>query len=688
MDFRSWKPDRQRRRIPRREASQEWRRLVMFAGALGLISWAVWQMYLVLAVGGVTPLEWAVLVLFSFNFAWIGFSFVSATAGFIAVIVMRLTRRKTLAGHALTTRTAVIVPMYKESPERVFSVIEASIGEIDAAGEGHSFDFFILSDTTDAEHALVEESAFLKLRERLSDAAPVYYRRRRHNEARKVGNIADFCTRWGGAYDFMLVLDADSTMTAQTMITLARRMEDDPGLGLLQTIPMIINAETLFGRIQQFAARAYGSVVGAGLAWWSQNEGNYWGHNAIIRIRAFMQSAGLSELRGRPPFGGAILSHDFVEAALLRRAGWKVRTAIDLNGSYEECPPSLLDLALRDRRWCQGNLQHSRLVTAKGLHWVSRMHFISGIMSYLASPLWLLLIMSGFALALQAQFVRPEYFPDYFTFFPQWPIIDPARALALFFSTMGVLLMPKFYGYFLLLFDKKWRNKAGGVVHGAISVVMEILLSALIAPIMMLIQTGAVFGVLGGRDSGWKPHRREGGGIPFSDIARRHARHVVFGLVLTAGSFAVSPYLAAWMSPTLLGLLLAIFLSAWTASPAAGRCAKRLGLFLTPEEAEPPSVAIRAKHVRTAYTEATTHATSLEQLASNAEARASHLALIESEQKPTKGRFDVPEVMAAAKIGESASVGEAIGLLTPVERQALINSRKLITSLAAKANQT
>jgi membrane glycosyltransferase len=398
-----------------------------------------------------------------------------------------------------------------------------------------------------------------------------------------------------------------------------------------------------------------------------------------------MESAGLSELRGKPPFGGAILSHDFVEAALLRRAGWKVRTAMDLNGSYEECPPSLLDLAIRDRRWCQGNLQHSRLITQRGLHWVSRMHFISGIMSYLASPLWLLLILCGFALALQAQFVRPEYFPDYFTFFPQWPIIDPARALALFFATMGILLMPKLYGYILLIFDSKWRNEAGGVVHGLISVVMEIVLSALIAPIMMLIQTGAVLGVLRGRDTGWTPQRRDGGQIAFSAIAKRHARHMIFGLILTFGAFAVSPALAAWMSPTLIGLLLAILLSAWTASRAAGLFAKRLGLFLTPEEVEPPRVAEIAERVRPVYADVTAHAADITRLASNPDARASHIWLIDPEQRPAKGRFDAAEIIAAAKIAESSSVAEALELMTPPERQALVNSRRLIVALAAKA---
>ena len=686
QDFWRWNKSKARV-IPSAEQSTAWRRILVFAGTLGLIGWAVWQMYLVLSVGGMTPLEWGVLVLFSINFAWIALSFVSSTVGFIALVVERWPRRAVITAPApLARRTAVIIPVYNEDPVRIFATIEASVCELREAHEAASFDFFILSDTTQAEKALAEEAAFLRLRERVGDFGSVFYRRRKHNEHRKTGNIADFCSRWGSAYDFMLVLDADSTMSSATMIELARRMEADERLGLLQTIPLIINADTLFARIQQFAARAYGSLMGAGLAWWTQNEGNYWGHNAIIRTGAFMSAAGLSELSGRPPFGGSVLSHDFVEAALLRRAGWKVRTAMDLNGSYEECPPSLLDLAIRDRRWCQGNLQHSRLVNARGLHWVSRMHFISGIMSYLASPFWLMLILCGLALSLQAQLLRPEYFPDYFSDIPQWPIIDPERALGLFYFTMAVLLTPKLYGYLLLIFDKKWRNEAGGVFHGAVSVVCEVLLSALLAPIMMLIQTGAVWAVLRGHDTGWKPQRRDGGDIAMSAVIKRHARHVIFGALLTVAAFLVSPALAAWLSPALIGLLFSIVLSGGTASHAAGKKARMLGLFLTPEEVAPPKIAERAASLKPAYAEAVASASNFEALAADGNARGAHLALIESEQHAPKARFDAPEIIAAAKIADVSTVKEALALLTPTERQALANSRKLIIALAGKDN--
>jgi len=227
-------------------------------------------------------------------------------------------------------------------------------------------------------------------------------------------------------------------------------METNPTAGLVQTLPMIVNARSLFSRVQQFAGRLYGPLIAAGVAWWHGSEGNYWGHNAIIRVRAFAEAAALPQLRGRKPFGGHILSHDFVEAALLRRAGWGIYMLPTLAGSYEEVPPSLLDFAARDRRWCQGNLQHLAVVPARDLHWVSRLHFMVGIGAYLTAPLWLLFLLLGMLISLQARFVRPEYFPKGFSLFPTWPAQDPVLAIWVFVATMGLLLLPKLLSLVLL----------------------------------------------------------------------------------------------------------------------------------------------------------------------------------------------------------------------------------------------
>lgn len=383
------------------------KRWSVVGSALLLSAFAIYEMRGVFMLGGLTPLEYLVLVLFAINFCWIALAFCAGIAGMISII---RGKKSAVEEVELNTRTAILMPTYNESPDRVFAAVETMALALADTPDGHAFDWFILSDTTDPEVALAEEHAFWLLREATAGKARVYYRRRRKNVARKAGNVADFCRRWGSSYDHLLVLDADSVMETSTIVSLARRMQADPDAGLIQTIPALIKGTTLMARVQQFAARFYGPVIGTGLAWWVQKEGNFWGHNAIIRTEAFMKAAGLPHLSGKPPFGGHILSHDFVEAALIRRAGWSVKIAADLYGSYEECPPSIIDMAVRDRRWCQGNLQHTRVLPAKGLHWVSRMHLVTGIMSYLSSPFWLMLILSGLLLALQAHYIRPEYF--------------------------------------------------------------------------------------------------------------------------------------------------------------------------------------------------------------------------------------------------------------------------------------
>src|SRR5690606_1308627 len=275
---------------------------------------------------------------------------------------------------------------YNEDPLRTTAALQAMAEELAAAGHAAGFEIVVLSDSTRADAWIRESIAIARLRGRLAGVMPVWYRRRWRNTGRKSGNVQDFVERWGARYEFMVVLDADSLLSADTLVTLVRAMSADPQLGLLQTVPLLVGRRSLLARLQQFAGRMYGPVIARGVAAWSGDDGNYWGHNAIIRIAAFAESCGLPELPGRRPFGGHILSHDFVEAALLRRRGWKVRMLPKVMGSYEESPPSLIDLAVRDRRWAQGNLQHAKVVGAAGLTMPSRMHLAFGIMSYVASP--------------------------------------------------------------------------------------------------------------------------------------------------------------------------------------------------------------------------------------------------------------------------------------------------------------
>jgi membrane glycosyltransferase len=327
------------------------RRAYILLGTAVLTLAGCYEMYDVLKVGGVTILESLVLGLFVLLFAWIAFSFMSTMAGFF-VLLLRMRDPLGIDPQSplpsIRSKTALLLPTYNENPYRIMGRLRAICESVEQTGQASQFEWFVLSDTTDPSIWIAEEKCFLRLRaHRRADR--LFYRHRPKNTARKSGNIEDWVRRFGAGYDHMIILDADSLMTGDTIVRLVAAMEQHPTVALIQTLPVVVNARTLFARLQQFAGRLYGPLIAAGIAWWHGSEGNYWGHNAIIRVRAFARDAGLPELRGRKPFGGHILSHDFVEAALMRRGGWEIRMAPTLGGSFEECPPSLLDFAARDR---------------------------------------------------------------------------------------------------------------------------------------------------------------------------------------------------------------------------------------------------------------------------------------------------------------------------------------------------
>jgi len=668
---------------PERSRTRLWPRIFVLGGAALLIAAAVYEMTNVLLIGGMTIVEWIVLFFFTLNFAWIALAFTGALGGF-ARLVRRRRRKPRLSSAPIAGRTAMLMPTYNESPERVFAAVEAMASGLAEAYPDAPIDWFILSDTTSPSIILAEEAALIAIRSRVGSEPRIYYRRRRLNHARKAGNIADFCKRWGGAYDYLIVLDADSLVEPSVILELIRRMEADPDAGLIQTVPALVNGRTLLARLQQFAGRVYGPVIAAGLGWWSGSEGNYWGHNAIIRRKAFTEAAGLPVLSGKPPFGGHILSHDFVEAALIRRAGWTVRLADDLEGSYEEGPPSIVDLAVRDRRWCQGNLQHSRLLTAAGFHWNSRLHLLTGIMSYVASPLWLLLIIAGLALSLQAQYVRPEYFGDSFQLFPTWPAIDPERALRLLGITALVLFGPKLLGLSLLLTDRRARTASGGTWNVFASFLVEFVISMLIAPIMMLIQSGMVSSILRGKDSGWNPQRRDDGRIGLRELFVRHRWHMAGGVALAVAAELISPVMLAWLLPAIAGLVFAMPLSALTASPIVGDIVRRDGLLRTPEEAFIPPIETAARAHRPIYREIAASGSDVIPLLRDERRRRVHLALIDRHSaERARGHVDPVEVIAAAKIAQARSVEEALSFLDPREQATALATPELCERLAA-----
>jgi membrane glycosyltransferase len=659
--------------------SVAFRRAGIFMGTAAMTMAGCYEMYEVLQVGGVTALEWMVLFLFVLLFAWIAFSFMSALAGFV-VLLFRIRDPLGIDPDAplpsIGSKNAMLLPTYNENPYRIMARLQAMQESVDQSGYGSWFDWFVLSDTTDPAVWIAEEKCFLRLRQHLG-ANNIYYRHRPENSARKSGNIEDWIKRFGAGYDHMIILDADSLMTGDTVVRLVSALERHPGVALIQTLPIVVNAKTLFARLQQFSGRLYGPLIAAGIAWWHGSEGNYWGHNAIIRVRAFAQDAGLPDLRGRKPFGGHILSHDFVEAALMRRAGWAIRMVPALGGSFEECPPSLLDFAARDRRWCQGNLQHLAVLPARGLHWVSRLHLLTGIGSYLTAPLWLLFLLLGILISLQAQFVRPEYFPKGFSLFPKWPAQDPILAAWVFIGTMGLLIVPKLLAYILLATQTHNRKQFGGSLVVFIGLVIETFLSGLIAPVMMIFQSSAVGEILLGRDAGWQVQRRDDGEWSGGELIRKYALPTLFGIGMAASAFAVSLPLLLWMAPVILGLVLCVpiaMLSSKASNPNSG-------LFRTPEQTTPPQVLIRANELASAAGEAV--ACPLLELRNDPRLLEAHLMNLPGDRPRNRGQINPHLAIARAKIEDAETFDEALGYLTSREEFAVLGAPTMLRAVCA-----
>ena len=558
-------------------AARRW--LFLFLVVVSTAAAAV-KLYQVLRVDGLDPLEFLFLVLFTILFGWITISFWMAVFGAFA----RLTGARLLplaeASAPSSSRTAILMPIYNEDVARVFSGVQAIFDSVAATGE---FDFFILSDSTDPANWIAEEIAWQRLRASLEPEARVFYRHRHRNVGRKSGNIQDFCENWGSHYDYMVVLDADSLMSGETLAALVRLMDANPRAALIQAPATLVGRSTLFARIQQFASSAYGPTYNAGLTWLQGAQGNYWGHNAIIRLRAFQQHGGLPTLPGKPPFGGEIMSHDFVEAAFLLRAGWEVWMAPDLGGSYEEPPPTVYDHLKRDRRWAQGNLQHSRIILAQGLKLPSRLHLAMGIMSYLASPLWLLLLVVSALEMFVPQGITP------FTYAGRHPglalsVSQATPLLQLVTATLVLLYAPKLLALMVLLAQPEAMKTHGGTVNILRSVVIESIFATLFAPVVMLAHSWFLFNIMVGRATGWGTQTRDDRALPFWFVFREYWLHTLIGAAAAFALYRFAPHSLGWFVPLLLGLILTIPLVQISSSLKLGAALERDHLFLVPSE--------------------------------------------------------------------------------------------------------
>lgn len=536
-------------------------RLPLFLALVGVTTVAGGgMMWSIMRAGGISVVETLILACFVPTFGWISMAFWSAVMGFILQLFrlnpLTLQRNE---GHAplrpldaAAGTTALVMPAHNEDPVRLGLGIRRILESVEATGMGERFHFFLLSDTTEPAIAEEEEKAWARLREEAPHPQRLFYRRRSPNTGRKPGNIADFCRRWGADYRYMVVLDADSVMEGATLVELVHLMEANPGAGILQTVPLPQGQVSYFGRLLQFAARLYGPMLAYGYSFWQGDAANYWGHNAILRVAPFAEHGTLPRLSGSPPLGGEVLSHDFVEAALLRRAGWDCYLLPHIQGSFEEVPGNLVDYARRDRRWCQGSLQHLRLLRLPGLRGISRLHFFMGAMGYLSSALWLLLLLGSTAYVLLPESPGREWLGGQ-------GVEAPISLLAI---TACILFLPRLLAAVLAMRGGVERH--GGRLRLVTGLVVETLFTVVVAPIMMLLHSRFVAEILAGRTVAWHAQDRAGREISWDEAWEAGWEPTAVGMVWAGVTLWHSPLFALWLSPIFVGLLLAIPIIRWS----------------------------------------------------------------------------------------------------------------------------
>lgn len=548
----------------------------------------------VLPQQGGTWLELAIVFFFGALFGWISIGFWTALLGFFTLL-----RRH--SRFAITNippdepdefqpggRTAIVMPICDEPVDRVFAGLQAIHQSLQRTRRLQHFDFFVLSDTGDPGTWVREEAAWADWCRSVNGFGTIFYRRRRVRLKRKSGNVADFCRRWGQQYRYMIMLDADSVMAGETLVRLVRMMERNPGVGMIQTAPAAVNRRSLFARVQQFASRVYGPMFAAGLHFWQLGDGQYWGHNTIIRVAPFMDHCALPRLPGTPPLGGEIMSHDFVEAALMGRAGWTLWLAYDLPGSYEEVPSTLLEEMKRDRRWCQGNLQHLRLLFTEGLFGAHRALFLNGVLSYVSALLWFTFLTLSTAEAIDNALREHEYFPHGRSLFPEWPVWRPDWALYLMAVTGMILFLPKVLSIVLIVFKGRNTKAYGGVFRLVCSVLLEILLSSLLAPIRMVFHSRFVVQNLLGRTVAWRSQGREDAETAWGEAIRHHGLDTLFASAWGSALYWLNPHYFWWVTPIIGALFLSVPTSVLASRVRFGDRARKWRLFLIPEESAPP----------------------------------------------------------------------------------------------------
>ncbi len=540
----------------------------------------LWGISRVLAAGGWTLVDMVLLVAFAIGSPWTVLGFWNAVVGLWLLHGARnpIGKVAPFAGAAdadtpIEIRTAILMTLRNEDPARAFLRLRTVKDSVDATGQGEQFAYFILSDTNNPVVADAEEAAAEDWRRTLSDPDQVIYRRRTVNTGYKAGNLRDFCERWGNEYELMLPLDADSLMSGEAIVRLVRIMQAHPQLGILQSLVVGMPSSSAFARIFQFGMRHGMRSYTMGQAWWVGDCGPFWGHNAMVRIKPFAGQCHLPILPGKPPLGGHVLSHDQVEATLMRRAGYEVRVLPEERGSWEENPPTMLEFIQRDVRWCQGNMQYIKLLDLPGLLPMSRFQLVWAILMFLGIPAWTLMIGLLPVAAWEARAIE-----DYPTSFAIW----------LYIAFFVMYLSPKIAGLVDAVLTRGGVARYGGWLRFTASAAIELVFSFLQGAVSTIRTSIFMIGLIFGKSVTWSGQSRDTHGISWSTAFSALWPQVLFGVIVCGALAVISPTVLLWSLPLTAGYLLAVPFGVITANPALGKAMQKLGLCGIPEDFDPP----------------------------------------------------------------------------------------------------
>ena len=557
------------------------RRQIVFA--LNVITYVgmLWVAARILGTGGWTWVDVILLVCFAAGTPWTVLGFWNALIG-LWLLHIKSDPMTEVAPYAaagdeptpLRIKTAVFMTLRNEDPGRAILRLKTVKSSIDATGEGAVFSYFVLSDSNDPAVAAAEELAVEAWKAADPDSDRIVYRRRAENKAYKAGNVRDFCARWGKDYTLMLPLDADSLMSGAQIVRLTRMMQAHPKIGILQSLVVGMPSRSAFARIFQFGMRHGMRSYTTGQAWWVGDCGPFWGHNALVRIRPFHEECDLPILPGKPPLGGHVLSHDQVEATLMRRAGYEVRVLPEERGSWEENPPTMLEFAQRDVRWCQGNMQYLKLLDTPGLYPMSCFQLVWAILMFIGIPAWTLMIALLPVAAWQSRHLA------------DFPV---SLAIGLYITFFTMYLSPKIAGLLDAMLTRGGVKRYGGWFRFIPGAAIELVFSFLQGAVSTIRTSIFMIGLLLGRSVSWGGQSRDAQRLSWEAAARTLWPQTLFGTIVCGALLVVAPAVFWWSLPLTAGYLLAIPFAVLTAEPWLGRAMQRLGLCGIPEDFDAPA---------------------------------------------------------------------------------------------------